>query len=139
MTETYLGSICKRGHPGIRYRSSRECVDCCTARGALPGNKARRAAYAAVPEHKAKLSARAKANKQYIRLKKEGQVCLDCQRPYPPEVFDFDHRLGTKKLFNLALPGTRSVATIDAEIAKCDLVCANCHRIRTVVRRKTKK
>jgi len=51
---------------------------------------------------------------------------------------DFDHREGEEKLFNIsALNANRwvSVAQLLAEIKKCDLVCANCHRERTHQRR----
>jgi hypothetical protein len=51
---------------------------------------------------------------------------------------DFDHRPGETKCFNLAIAAgqTRlSWAKMLAEIAKCDVVCANCHRKRTHRRR----
>ncbi len=43
---------------------------------------------------------------------------------------DFDHVRG-KKLFNIANGRYRTWKSVIIEIAKCDLVCANCHRIRT--------
>jgi hypothetical protein len=45
----------------------------------------------------------------------------------------FDHRPGTKKLFHIAMFNARKCTRekLLAEIAKCDLVCANCHAIRT--------
>jgi hypothetical protein len=57
---------------------------------------------------------------------------MDCARSFPPYCMDFDHCRGEKvyelsKMANLMY----SKVTIDIEIAKCDLVCANCHRIRT--------
>jgi hypothetical protein len=63
---------------------------------------------------------------------------VDCGKFYPPYVLDFDHREGERKLFNVAdwhLQSGRSIAELLAEIAKCDLVCANCHRERTYQRR----
>jgi hypothetical protein len=51
-----------------------------------------------------------------------------------PEVFDFDHVRG-EKLFSLAKARTRSLEEIVEEMEKCDVVCANCHRIRTATRR----
>ena len=47
----------------------------------------------------------------------------------------WDHRPGTQKLFEIsaAFGGWSRQAVID-EIAKCDLVCTNCHIIRTVRR-----
>jgi hypothetical protein len=59
--------------------------------------------------------------------------CLDCGGTFPPHVMDFDHRDPKQKLFNVT--GSRAMlmvrSKLEAEIAKCDIVCANCHRIRT--------
>lgn len=45
---------------------------------------------------------------------------------------DFDHRPGEGKVANVGTMRLKvSEATIRKEIAKCDLVCANCHRERT--------
>jgi hypothetical protein len=63
----------------------------------------------------------------------KAQPCMDCKRTFPPECMDFDHRDPTNKLFNVsqaAISG-RSLESVQAEVAKCDLVCACCHRIRT--------
>lgn len=59
--------------------------------------------------------------------------CMDCGQSFfnNPEVMDFDHRNPTKKRFNLSGGNWRSYKEIDEEIAKCDIVCSNCHRIRT--------
>lgn len=58
------------------------------------------------------------------------QPCKDCGGTFPPECMDFDHVRGTK-LFNLAEARCYSWTAIREEVAKCDLVCANCHRIRS--------
>ena len=55
--------------------------------------------------------------------------CKDCGVNYPPYVMDFDH-LDDKRI-DVSRMKTYSDETIKEEIAKCDLVCANCHRIRT--------
>lgn len=62
--------------------------------------------------------------------------CTDCGGQFPPYVMDFDHREGEAKLKGISnLVGhTAPWETIEAEIAKCDLVCSNCHRIRTYTR-----
>lgn len=60
---------------------------------------------------------------------------MDCLTTFPVEVMDFDHRPGVEKKFNISNAGGRAWETIEAEIAKCDLVCANCHRLRTIERR----
>ena len=57
--------------------------------------------------------------------------CLDCGQQFPPECMDFDHRPGTHKVANVAKLYWHSETTLLEEIAKCDLVCSNCHRIRT--------
>lgn len=59
---------------------------------------------------------------------------MDCGGYWPdnPEVMDFDHRPGEVKLFGINSAASRRARhLLEAEIAKCDLVCANCHRIRT--------
>lgn len=73
----------------------------------------------------------------YVRSLKVGRCCADCNTPYPYYVLDFDHRDGEEKGVELAKVGRLgwSTARIDREVAKCDLVCANCHRERTHQRR----
>lgn len=61
--------------------------------------------------------------------------CTDCGIAYPHYVMDFDHvDPKTKRAAISRLPHA-SKETIDAEIAKCDLVCSNCHREREHLRR----
>ena len=57
---------------------------------------------------------------------------MDCGVQYPPCAMDFDHVRGVKiasisHMRNKNFP----VEKIEAEIEKCDVVCANCHRVRT--------
>jgi hypothetical protein len=59
--------------------------------------------------------------------------CADCGRRFAGHQMDFDHRDPREKAFNL-LTGRatlKSRAQLLAEAAKCDVVCANCHRLRT--------
>lgn len=71
-----------------------------------------------------------------IREIKQGP-CLDCGVSYPYYVMQLDHRPGAKKMFNISdsVSRVRSKEMILKEIAKCDLVCANCHAERTHSRR----
>jgi pyruvate-formate lyase-activating enzyme len=48
-------------------------------------------------------------------------------------VMEFDHRPGEAKVSHVAnmLRDGIGKARILVEISKCDLVCSNCHRIRT--------
>lgn len=57
--------------------------------------------------------------------------CADCGQSYPHYVMDFDHRYGVTKVMKVSQIYKRSMKTLKAEIAKCDVVCANCHRERT--------
>jgi hypothetical protein len=58
--------------------------------------------------------------------------CVDCGEA-DPVVLEFDHL--EEKSFNIAKGlRDRSWEALVAEIAKCDVVCANCHRRRTAVR-----
>lgn len=66
----------------------------------------------------------------------KAEPCSDCGRCFPTVCMDFDHRDPHGKMHNVARMALRSEELIMREIAKCDLVCANCHRVREQVRRK---
>lgn len=70
--------------------------------------------------------------KDFIKRIKEDHPCMDCGNRYPYYVMDFDHREGEKKSNDINfLSNTGRIGAVKVEIAKCDLVCANCHRVRT--------
>lgn len=58
--------------------------------------------------------------------------CADCGYNADPEALDFDH-LGEKN-FCISM-SKRTVQAILHEVERCEVVCANCHRIRTKKRR----
>lgn len=62
--------------------------------------------------------------------------CMDCGQRLPAVCMDFDHRPAEEKRFEIAkmVGQQRTPSLLLAEIAKCDVVCANCHRIRTAER-----
>lgn len=62
--------------------------------------------------------------------------CMDCGlKPEYAQVLEFDHRPDEEKLFHISdRMTTGTVESLLEEIAKCDIVCANCHRIRTVTK-----
>lgn len=53
---------------------------------------------------------------------------------FPPHVMDFDHINGDKRGEVSSFVYSSSTETLLAEAAKCHVVCANCHRIRTHAR-----
>ncbi len=59
---------------------------------------------------------------------KQGRQCISCGESHPACI-EFHHRDPTTKLFEISEKGRRSIpdAEIEAEIAKCDVLCANCH------------
>jgi hypothetical protein len=62
--------------------------------------------------------------------------CADCGVRFPLFVMQFDHRDPSQKRYLVSqMPGRVKLATLMEEIAKCDVVCANCHRVRTYWRR----
>ena len=71
-----------------------------------------------------------RANNQELIRQYKNKPCADCGKSYPYYVMDFDHISGTK-LSNIASMVQYSTRRLLAEIAKCEVVCSNCHRIRT--------
>jgi hypothetical protein len=78
-------------------------------------------------------SARRRPRQDYVDAVKLANGCADCGLRSPhPEIYDFDHLPGFDKVAGVSALLTKG--TFDglvAEVAKCDVVCANCHRIRT--------
>jgi hypothetical protein len=72
---------------------------------------------------------------EWLLSLKTGRPCTDCGRLFPPQVLQWDHLPGAPKLGEIStgLRG-RSRDDILDEIAKCELVCTNCHAIRTFQR-----
>jgi len=70
-----------------------------------------------------------------ISLLKESAPCKDCGQWFPFYVMDYDHLESENKNFTISQSMLRSEESILNEIKKCDLICANCHRIRTYLRK----
>ena len=58
--------------------------------------------------------------------------CIDCGNR-DIRVLEFDHRDGTLKTESISVLASEGygLPRVIAEVAKCDVRCANCHRIRT--------
>lgn len=65
--------------------------------------------------------------------------CTDCGVRYEPHIMDFDHVIGEKKFSVSSSILHRKLEDILEEIAKCEVVCSNCHRDRTYRRLNGKK
>lgn len=78
-----------------------------------------------------RVAKRAKA--EFIRQAKS-VPCMDCGGEFHYCVMDFDHREGVDKVCDIGRMSSFTWKQIKAEIAKCDVVCSNCHRMRTFER-----
>ena len=61
-----------------------------------------------------------------------GGKCLDCGKKYPHQVYEFHHLDPKTKKFTWTKLRLQSEKTLKLELAKCVLLCANCHRIRHI-------
>ena len=80
---------------------------------------------------------------QRVRVRQAGMVellrdlrrvpCGECGGNFKPHQMDFDHRDPASKSFRVTAGGAMLMATrkVLDEVAKCDILCANCHRIRS--------
>lgn len=76
--------------------------------------------------------ARRQENTAVLRAIKLERGCIDCGYNAHPSALDFDHRNPAAKSFTISKAVTsRNVASLLIEVAKCDVRCANCHRIRS--------
>lgn len=82
-------------------------------------------------------NARRARNAAYIDAQK-ARPCTDCGVQYPSYVMQFDHLEDHEKeaVISRLRSSTASLERVIAEIAKCEVVCANCHAERTFGRRR---
>lgn len=73
-----------------------------------------------------------KKNKEIVDAYKLNSGCIVCGYNKSPVALDFDHRVQSEKSFDI---GSRLAnigeKTLMNEISKCDVLCANCHRIKS--------
>jgi hypothetical protein len=72
--------------------------------------------------------------RKYIVELKTASVCVDCLIDYPHYILQFDHITGDKIGDVSKLARTGNLQLVKDEIAKCEIVCANCHWHRTFMR-----
>lgn len=72
----------------------------------------------------------------FLTWYKQSAPCADCDRYFPSECMDFAHvpERGAK-VMSIPKMARLPVEVFWSEIAKCDVVCACCHRIRTRARK----
>jgi hypothetical protein len=101
---------------------------------------------AAHPDRVARLGVGRRARGVAMVRAAKNVPCADCGQRFQPVCMDFDHREGEAKHPALRYAGGRVIRSMTSlacqsprlfaiEAAKCDVVCANCHRLRTWRRR----
>jgi hypothetical protein len=65
---------------------------------------------------------------KFMAIKYKGGCCSRCGYNKCTAALEFHHRNKNEKSFDINLARTRSWDKIQAELDKCDMVCANCHR-----------
>ena len=126
---------CRQSKPLSAFNKKRNAV---TGRCKLCLSHDYRAAYKNKPQRRTQVIAavdkRRRRLMKYVDDLKSQTPCADCGARYPSYVMDFDHRDGTQKVDTICR-GVRirgwGPKRLDAEIRKCEIVCANCHRERT--------
>jgi hypothetical protein len=114
---------------GMSYRQIQSELGC--SKGTI--------AYHLGDDQKAKTRRRTTENqiklREDVRKYKEESGCVDCDGKYPYFMLQFDH-VGDDKLYNVAkLTGEHSSRKrVFEEIEKCEVVCGNCHSVRTFLR-----
>lgn len=73
-------------------------------------------------------------NRDFVKAYLKKSVCIDCGNK-DWRVLEFDHVRG-EKIENISrlMSDRAPIAVLKEEIAKCDIRCANCHRIATHTR-----
>jgi hypothetical protein len=75
---------------------------------------------------------RHKARNRAIVNEAKNRPCVDCGRQFPPVAMDLDHVRGEKRgTLAHAIKELWSEARLRAEIEKCEVRCAVCHRLKT--------
>jgi hypothetical protein len=69
--------------------------------------------------------------REYVWDYLSAHPCIECGED-DPRVLEFHHWHGKDKVVSVMIAGGYPIATIQAEIDKCNVMCANCHRRKTM-------
>lgn len=72
---------------------------------------------------------------EFLSQYKEDRGCMDCGEMYPYFILQFDHVNGKDFQISNHSRHTGSLEKIKQEVEKCEVVCGNCHALRTYIRR----
>lgn len=71
-------------------------------------------------------------NRKILIVEQFGNCCHDCGQSYHPNVYDFHHLDPATKEMTWTKMRLMSESKMQAELAKCVMLCSNCHRIRHI-------
>jgi hypothetical protein len=110
-------------------RRHHECKACMAAYGREHYTRHRQAY---ISRNVANMRVRRRAVKERVWHHLANQACVDCGEPDPlvPDFDQVDPKNKRKEIYWLA-QGNHAWKTILEEIGKCEVRCANCHRLRT--------
>ena len=86
--------------------------------------------------HKERRAEKATRQRRWLNRLKLDRGCVDCGYNAWPSALHFDHRPGEIKSFEIGAGVHYAWASVMAEVAKCDVRCANCHHRVTDLRRR---
>lgn len=135
-TEEYFRLTSKKrvsGEPGSPYLAS-PCVSC--IRKYAEGYRRKLGYKERMRGHSQSRYSRVKSILNKIKL---DLGCVECGYREHPAALDFDHLEGHPKSFTIGQNVNHSDVEIIEEVCKCQVVCANCHRVRTSKRLEAKK
>jgi 5-methylcytosine-specific restriction endonuclease McrA len=72
-----------------------------------------------------------KRNRDFLIAIKESSPCMDCGKFFPYYVMHFDHIFEKNASIADLSRSCVSVERLQQEVDNCELVCSNCHAIRT--------
>jgi 5-methylcytosine-specific restriction endonuclease McrA len=70
-------------------------------------------------------------NQEYVFKYLSESSCVDCGLSGDPVVLEFDHTRDKRKAVSMMVASNCSIKSIQEEIDKCEVRCANCHRRKT--------
>lgn len=137
-----LSKVCSKcGFPGEFREGHKQCRNCERSYGRERHylNKEKEAAYRKTHREKyrklnVKISKRRRTERHAELDRIKNVPCVDCNKIFSPYIMDFDHRDPSEKLYEISYLINKSTAPwsrILEEIKKCDIICVNCHRLRT--------
>ncbi len=84
------------------------------------------------PQYFKDIASRARQRKREFINRLKIKPCFDCKKQFSSWIMEFDHRDPTTKVDCVSvIMRNGSFKSLETEIAKCDVVCSNCHAERT--------